>query len=143
MENPDQNEKDGPTTDDFMLLISPCPVPQCKDDKEMRTWGHGADGCGAPAEISSEAFVRCSVHKKASSILRWKFACKKHITEYMKGDVLGLVMAATVIRAQATGKKEKNWARKLTRSLSKLTEDDMKREEEDEKLQERFDDDSL
>ena len=112
---------------DYKRLETPCPVFICSGDKEIRKWMHA--NCGAPSEINSDAMVRCSKCKQASSILLWHFACQNHANKFYPADALGLAQAVTMLRCTTTSPAERLWHRKLTRTVTEMMNNQVDLEE--------------
>ena len=111
---------------DYILLESPCPTLECKDDRELRKWCHAI--CGSRSQINSEGMVRCSSCKKASIITTWRFACEKHANDYRPVDIMGLTAAILIMRSVSTDVGDRQWYSRLLKTVStmvlKQSEDD-------------------
>ena len=123
--------KHPPQQDYFVQLKTTCPTMGCQHRQEVISWAHA--GCGAHTELNSQGMLRCSKHTEVvDSILKWRFACRHHVNEFLPVDPIALAQAITVLRSQSENVEDRFWYRRLVKSISKLMQEELDEMDDDE-----------
>ena len=108
--------------EEYKLYSSACPALEC-NGRKIFNWVHSV--CGNRMEISVNANIRCTVCRKADSILNWRFSCSGHQNEYRPADPLSMTQALNILKSQANG-QDRDWYGRLLinfmhQSINKLS----------------------